>query len=444
MELLDLTPLYRRFPRSVRLGLDPRMTSWEGTPEADQISGIHLSSFAPSGWEIASNPTQPVDWEAELFTGDHAFCAIGTCNLPTLRWRRVFAIGNHVRWSREGVHIVLPPPDTPSAVAPSDVTSEVLRDGTASGEAYFDALNANVTLEKDGKRLFRYPLLAFRGDNTTSSPGGGGYFFGSPLGMTGKLGWLGAPCMGITGSTVDLVLLSGGLQTLEILGMADPADIEQLIAEGNGELHLGALDRLPVEDSQFLDDKVVFWGLWGEGESQQGLSPPALYGSSSAEIPLQKLGVPSVEKIVPSFPVNSSNQDLLPTLLNNSLPAHLESDVLSVGFTVQTAEAKITALALHAWERVIETSSFGSNVYSYDIAITALDGFARWPGEIVRIAQDIERDLGSETIVLIPGGCLRPMKTVLDSLMCRYSLVVGSVRATTLTILTALQFPRSC
>ena len=407
--VLDLSPLYRRLPRAVRLGLDPRLSSWFGVPEAPTPPSRPLPSPAapPSNqWRITSDATAMPPWEAALF-GAVLNCS---ANLPLLQWRRVYALGHHVEWTQRGLRLMTPPPGTPYAVFPEEVKDSAL-EKDAKGNAFYDTAASNTVVNASGRAVFRYPLLAFRTDQ--SDPEGAIYGQGVNLGMTGRLGWLGASSIGIVQSAIGIVFMSEGLPTLEIMAVAAPAALEG-IWNDSAAIQPGALERMDPAHAEALDEAVVFWGLWGDIDSQQGLSPPGLSGVGSVEVPLSQLGVPRLQDAVPNHPLvawaasGGGEFPLTPALAN-------DLEECGPGFM-----SGALAMAVRGWEALVETHSYGAATFSYDVALWEPGGFARWPGITEALAADIAADLSRETVLLIPGGCTRPASFMLQNMVCGY------------------------
>ena len=420
--VLDLTPIYRQLPRAARLGLDPRLASWLGVPEAtqgDQAPPSPPSSpTGPTEWHITSDATGAPAWEAQLF-GEHTEpCALAACNLPLLRWHRVYALGNHVEWTPMGLHLMTPPRGTVSAVFPEEVKEKDV-EKAANGQRFYDYEAANtITHANNGSATsprFRYPLLVTRVDETVSaSPEGISYAVATNLGMTGRLGWLGVSATGYGGGIQGMLFITEGLVTLEIMAVVEPAALEG-IWNDSAAIQPGALERMDPAHSQDLDEAVVFWGLWGDIDSQQGLSPPGLSGVGSAEVPLSQLGVPRLQDAVPNHPlVHWSSMDEAASFpLSSSLIEDLEE--VGPGF-----RSSHLAMAIRSWEVLVEASAYGSTALSYDLALWEPGGFARWPGVVKVIAEEIADDLSRESVLLIPGGCLRPHRSIVDFMLCRY------------------------
>ena len=412
--VLDLTPLYRQFPRGARLGLDPRLASWSGIPEADPaiIRNQHHSS-THGGWSVTSDPLGAPPWEAALFGATPKTGELKQdCAIPTLLWRRVFALGHHVEWTRQGLRMMLPPRGMPSALFPEEVKQETLeKDGD---EVFYDTIAANTTILVGAQQQFRYPLLVFRLDPAvTGSTDGAAYTQGINIGMSGRLGWLGVSAIGLPQSLLGFTQVGVGLPTLEVFAVINPQAVEG-IWEDSASIQAGALEQLPSAHSAALDEKVMFWGTWGDIDSQQGLSPPALSGVGGSEVPLAQLGVPTLQDAVPNHPLHFWNE--AEATLERPLPASVLHDMKEIHSDFHVIPF---AMAVMAWEELVKGSFYGSSVYSYEVALWEPGGFAMWPGETASLASRIEEDLASEKVVLIPGGCVNTSTTVFGSLFCK-------------------------
>ena len=422
VHVLDLTPLYRELPRPARLGLDPRLASWFGVPEAESQTATPFPFASPEaaasdGQLRTSKAAAPMDWEAKLFSnGLRAACEQTTCNLSALRWHRVYALGHHVQWTPEGVVLMTPPPGTSYAEFPGEAEEAIFQDTPLPRmTTVLDYPAANTTVLKGGKQMLRYPILTFNSERNGMPSGLGVYAATAfPLGMTGRLGWLGVPSIGIGGGGVGSFLLSQGLVTLDIMAVAAPAALEG-IWNDSAAIQPGALERMDPAHSEALDEAVVFWGLWGDIDSQQGLSPPGLSGVGSVEVPLSQLGVPRLQDAVPDHPL----VDWIATG-GGEYPVSgvLEQDMEEVGYQFRSPSM---AMAIRGWEVLVEGSCYGASVYSYDLALWEPGGFARWPGETATLFMEIEDDLSREALILIPGGCLQYRDSLLQlGMLCLY------------------------
>ena len=361
---------------------------------------------------MTSDPTGVPPWEAALFgASPQADTLQQDCAIPTLPWRRVFALGHHVEWTQQGLRMMLPPRGTPSALFPEEVRQETLeKDGD---EVFYDTAGANTTILVGSQEQFRYPLLVFRLDPTlTESTDGAAYAQGINIGMSGRLGWLGVSAIGISQTVLGHVLIGEGLPTLEIFAVVSPEAVED-IWDGSEAIQPGALDLMPSAHMEALDDKVVYWGMWGDIDSQQGLSPPALSGIRAAEIPLAQLGVPTLRDAVPNHPIHYWSES--EGTLERSLPTSVILDMMEIHSDFQAISF---AMAVMAWEELVKGSFFGSSVYSYEVALWEPGGFAMWPGETTTLALRIEEDLATEKVLLIPGGCAKTSTTLLSSVIC--------------------------
>ena len=267
-----------------------------------------------------------------------------------------------------------------------------------------------------------YPLLV-TGDGGEMVQSLDGFTFSvcEPLGMTGRLGWLGAPSIAYFGMGF-LSQVSVGIQTLDLLATVPPSAAEA-VWRHDEPLQPGALDQLPPEDSSLLDDELVFWGQWADADYQQGMSPPGLSGARSAEAPLSMLGVPTLSDIIPSHPLalySTASNPLAAVPPAYTPSPSLCADVAAVGLACDDSPGKAAAMAAEGWAAVVATSSFGSTVQSYDVALLAPGGFAHWPGTTHSLLLDVYDDLHRETVVMIPGGCVSSRQSLLSLAFCGY------------------------
>ena len=399
--VLDLTPVYRTFPRLTRLGLDHRLASWHGIPEVQEgCSAACREALRRRNISSQALPVPP--WEAALFPAaaqPFEGARPAACAAAPLRWRVVHAIGRHLQWSPQGLHIMLPPKELSYALYKEELPQQ-----------YYAAYAAE------------YPLLVVGdGGAVVQQLEGAQRSTTEPLGMTGRLGWLGAPSIAVMGVGI-LTQLSDGIQTLDLLATVPPSAAEAVWRQDE-RLQPGALDQLPPEDSALLDDELVFWGQWADADYQQGMSPPSLSGARSAEVPLSLLGVPTLSDAIPSHPLAlySNASDPLAAVPPAYTPSpSLCADLAAVGLACDDTPGKAAAMAAEGWAAVVATSSFGSTVQSYDVALLAPGGFAHWPGTTHSLLLDVYDDLHRETVVMIPGGCLFEHRSFFGLMFCGY------------------------
>ena len=447
MYALDLSSLYSQAPFAVQFGLDPRLATPDGRPLAYNASCRTAAQQRPC---VGSEESPPLAWESALFgdggvglppwprlSCDHPdIQTIQTqqCKLnKPLRWRRVYAIGNHLEQQGGGLSLAVPPSDAPwsQRVATVDEVAKLER-WTNSGEAFLD-YNESIALDHSPEPShLKFPLLmmpptskAAAQEEESMAPD-----IIEPVGRMGKLGHLGVSALMLSGWIVDLYHLSGGSGLFEMVATV-PSDHAEAIALAQAG---GPAASSPVtvvgEDGGTFDDAIVLWGLWSDLGDQQGPVPPALQAPARAEIPLKDFGVPTVPAIVPGLAETGRVSEdghqqsvvsdgasgtglLLPG--NPETGSHLVDPNLD---WLPPSNTEVLFSAVDAVLRVLETNAFGARAGGYDLALLRHDGFARFPDDTQRLIQLTKQEMMEDNVLVIAGGCILPRKSELDMMSC--------------------------
>ena len=388
--VLDVTPVYSGFPRAVRLGLDPTLASWKGIPELDPQWQAYYNTSTSAAFTASNIPP----WERTLFPS----APESTCQHRPLRWHRVYALGHHLRWTRRGITLMLPPKGTLSAVFPSEYSAADLERDRDSSLPFFDYEGTGAVVTEGGQTRLRYPFLAYRAEQQPQECIA--YALSASGGLTGQLGWLGVPSALYTNPVIGPYTPTSSLISLEIAAFIN---VSAVVPQ---QQPLGAMDQ--VELSAAEEEGLMFWGLWGDAANMQGNIPPAIHGVGAAEVPLSYFGGVNVSSFIPDYPFASH----MASLDDCEVPAEaleggrLWEEVAAEVGNFTTPEGITTmALAVMAWEMVVSNSAFGATAGSFELALTNTNGFVRWPGPTIDMLSSIEASLAREQVLLLPGGC---------------------------------------
>ena len=422
MYVLDVTPIYRDMPLYVKFGLDPRLASSHGIPEEQSHTGDELRA--------TSRGTHLPSWERGFTKGDFhdreapipsAYCAM---NNRALRWHRVHALGNHVKWTHRGLRLVLPPKDSRYAAYNPPVSELELE----RGKPFYGYPESGSVVQDGSSRALRFPVLQYPKGSGSDLEFGQNGAASAAVGFSGPLGWLGVPTVLARGFSVtrstQLTSISALLSTL--------ATVEaEVLTSATGSVEfsghsLGENDTL----SGALDDKIVFWGLWSDEGDQQGQIPVRTYATDSVETPATKLGPSGVGDIVPNmvFPneeAGTEHDDTAPaTLLEEvSTVASHNSDGsgnmnTSLPDWLSNSQQWHLAAAMRNFIVANLRGSWGSNSAGFSEALFSSDGFALWPGVARRIERKILADMAEETVTVLSGGCTFSISVMFNAMFC--------------------------
>ena len=303
----------------------------------------------------AKPPSLALDWESQFFNAVHraytcpriefgdewvdcvrpvpndpvAHPEIFCENVPPLRWHRVRALGKHVQSAPSGLHVEIPPHDTPWAWP---ATSAELQKYSSSNPRHGGRIH-NLTTAVDSSAAILLSRGLPRLVYSTKVEDGPREPAVLPIGRNGLLGHLGSPTImlqsGVTGSTAT----------------THPVFLELLAT-------VPAVDSLPTDPydiagSPPLDDKVVFWGAWRSLSDAAGEEPMSRHGMGKASIPVPESAM-SPWTLYPHHPfATEANKDNLSS--------------------VQPVKAN-ASLQWEAWQWMVTHRAWGPAVDGMDLA----------------------------------------------------------------------------
>ena len=390
--IVDLTPIYRQFPPFVAYGLDPRLASPDGLAR-------HENSSMPEGPWITSDEAPLPPWEQGIVPppdSQRSGIAGGVCGkVGPLRWHRVQAMGNHIEWTPRGLGIALPPRDASFAVF--DTPTAVLEPDYNGNPFYGYPLSGEYE-EIDGGKRRRFPALAYTAGLVGATSGIGIYQSSTvAVGHTGPMGWLGVPTLM---SRVGLVRGNDIGSTASNINVFATVHID--VVEGSYGLS-PPWDALDAHDSlannSWLDERVLFWGLFSDENEMQGVVPPAARGTKAAEVPLSELSPPTLDTVVPGHSAGTGVASEAAASAVASLDGHLQFPFVLDQGLVHLKEG------VYNWRKVVEHSAWSAQAGGFSTALVAPNGFARWPAVTKRLMDEIREEMPKEKVLLIAGGC---------------------------------------
>ena len=302
-------------------------------------------------------------------------------------------MGNHIEWTPRGLGLALPPRDSTFAVY--DITEDIMEPSYEDGDPFHGYTLSGEFTWKDGKKHRNYPALAYTRDSPRSSTGPG-IFHSSTIavGLSGPLGWLGVPTLMARGGLLNGNNIASTSSLINVFATVHVGVLE----EENGPVP--PVDPTNTHDSihnsSWLDERVLFWGLFSDENEMQGVISPAIRGTKAAEVHLTDASMPAIDEIVPGYGFPSQSTDT--NISEPSLGSLEFSYVLPEGM-VHLKEG------IHNWRMVAENSAWSAQSGSFSIGLIAPNGFAQWPDVSKRILHKIAEDLPSESVLVFAGGC---------------------------------------
>ena len=446
---LDLTPLIRMLPYSSQLGLDPRLAqSWDGLPVEDVVHSC-VNCRDPNDYTgKGAGPFPPTPWEAAILQGDAAeprdftpkncsrhdpsYVGLETqCRLDgVLKWHLIAAVGEHVRWTPQGLDIVTAGPRDAGSVVVDDITTAQLEPGALNVSEWQSPTCAGSGL--------RYPVMSsnLKGESGFGRGLEGGVTFAAGRGP--RLGHLGSTSIVFHGGSLNLlpVAMNAGAEFLLTItrdhleaATATTGDLSGFL-DGN-ELSPGLAGTLPSNISRSLDDVVIVWGLWSDVVEQSSPIPPPQFSRGTVEVPVCRLpSAMAVFSQLPTHPLAAAGVDLeaeLAAMCDNAtsrvLPPSLgpsqEYAAFSstVGNPFDSPEAIIDA-GVQGYQAVVTAGAYGPRAAGFDIAFLTPGGFARWPAVTIRHLYELARERSHDSHLVTLAGCTSAIFTTFEALLC--------------------------